>query len=178
MLRYFRIKLFPNITTLLYRSQLHVPLYVSNRGWGSRYRGLGILTPTPDFCFWNYKNFSFQEMLKYRIKLFPNITTLFYRSQLHFMSGIEGGGEDTVAWASWPPSQIYVFEIMRNSVICPIRTQIFLACISPVVFQHNHFNLSVTVTYSTACQEFRVGVWRFRVWASWPQSCIPDRLCD
>ena len=55
MLRYFRIKLFPNKTTLFYRSQLHVPLYVRNRGWGSRYCGLGILTPTPDFCFWNYK---------------------------------------------------------------------------------------------------------------------------
>ena len=54
-------------------------------------------------------------MLRYfQIKLFPNITTLFYWSQLHVpllyfichsymfhcMSGIEGGGEDTVAWAS------------------------------------------------------------------------------
>ena len=57
MLRYFRIKLFPNKTTLFYRSQLHVPLYVRNRGWGSRYHGLCILTPTPNFCFWNYKNF-------------------------------------------------------------------------------------------------------------------------
>ena len=32
------------------------------------------------------------------------------------MSGIEGGAEDTVAWASWPPPQIYVFEMIRNSV--------------------------------------------------------------
>ena len=46
MLRYSQIKLFPNKTTLFYRSQLHVPLYVRNRGWGSRYCGLGILTPT------------------------------------------------------------------------------------------------------------------------------------
>ena len=45
MLRYFQIKLFPNITTLFYLSQLHVPLYNRNTGWGSRYHGLGILTP-------------------------------------------------------------------------------------------------------------------------------------
>ena len=38
---------------------------------------------------------------------------------------LEGGGEDTVAWASWPPSQIYVFEIIRNPVVCPGRAQIF-----------------------------------------------------
>ena len=41
------------------------------------------------------------------------------------MSGIEGGGEDTVAWVSWPPPQIYVFEIIRKSVVCSERTQIF-----------------------------------------------------
>ena len=51
MLRYFRIKLFPNITTVFYWSQLHVPLYVTNRGWGSRYHGLGILTPPQTFIF-------------------------------------------------------------------------------------------------------------------------------
>ena len=50
-LKYFLIKLFPNITALFYQSQLHVPLYVRNRGWGSRYRGLGILTPTQFYDF-------------------------------------------------------------------------------------------------------------------------------
>ena len=39
------------------------------------------------------------------------------------MSGIEGGGQDTVAWASWPPPQIYVFEMVRNSVVYSGRTQ-------------------------------------------------------
>ena len=32
-----------------------------------------------------------------------------------------GGGEDTVAWAP----QIYVFEMIRNSVVCSGRTHIF-----------------------------------------------------
>ena len=79
MLRYFRIKLFPNITTLFYRSQLHVPLHVRNRGWGSRYRGLGILTPPQTFVF---------EIIRISVmcprnaqiflnQLFPNISTLF-----------------------------------------------------------------------------------------------------
>ena len=27
----------------------------------------------------------------------------------HGISGKEGGGEDTMAWASWPPPQIFVF---------------------------------------------------------------------
>ena len=43
----------------------------------------------------------------------------------HCMSGIEGGGEDTVAWVSWPPTQTFVFEIMRNSIMCPRNAQIF-----------------------------------------------------
>ena len=58
-------------------------------------------------------------MLRYFwIKLFPNITTLFIGNtyMFHCMSWIEGGGEDTMAWASWPPPQIYIFEIMRNSI--------------------------------------------------------------
>ena len=33
---------------------------------------------------------------------------------LHCMSGIEGGGEDTVAWVSWPPPQTFVFENHKN----------------------------------------------------------------
>ena len=84
ILRHFQIKLFPNITTLFYQSQLHVPLYV--RGWGSRYLGLGILTPQPRLLFLKLQKIELcvQEMLRYfRIKLYPNITTLFYRSQLH-----------------------------------------------------------------------------------------------
>ena len=188
MLRYFRIKLFPNITTLFYRSQLHVPLYVRNREWGwryrglgiltptsdfcfwnyknfsyvskkrsdifesncfltrllycighsymfhcmsgiecggSRYHGLGILTPTPDFCFWNYKNFSVQEMLRYfRIKLFPNKTTLFYRSQLHVPLYVRnrGWGWRYCGLGILTPIQFFDFEI-RNVVICQRRTQ-------------------------------------------------------
>ena len=38
----------------------------------------------------------------------------------HAMSGKEGGGEDTMAWASWPPPQTFGFEIM-----CPRNAQIF-----------------------------------------------------
>ena len=130
MLRYFRIRLFPNITTLFYRSQLHVPLYVRNRGWGSRYRGLGILTPTPDFCFWNYKNFSYVS--KKCSDIFESncfLTSLLYcighSYMFHCMAGIESGGQDTVAWVSWPPPQTFVFEIIRNSVMCPRNAQIF-----------------------------------------------------
>ena len=49
------------------------------------------------------------------------------------MSGIEGGGQDTVAWVSWP-HQFYDFEI-RNAVICQRRTQIILGDIfSSIVF--------------------------------------------
>ena len=112
MLWYFRIKLFPNITTLFYRSQLHVPLYVRNTGWGSRYRGLGILTPTPDFCFWNYKKFSYvckkcsdifeSNCFLTRLLFFINHSYMF-----HCISGIEGGGQETVAWVSWPPLQTF-----------------------------------------------------------------------
>ena len=32
------------------------------------------------------------------------------------MSGMWDVGEDTIAWASWPPPQIYVFEIIRNQL--------------------------------------------------------------
>ena len=108
MLRYFRIKLFPNITTLFYRSQLHVPLHVRNRGWGSRYRGLGILNPNPDFCFWNYKKFSYVS--KKCSDIFESncfLTWLLYfighSYMFHCMSGIEGGGQDTQATVFWPP---------------------------------------------------------------------------
>ena len=34
----------------------------------------------------------------------------------HGTLGKDGGVEDTIAWAYWPPLQIYVFEIIRNSV--------------------------------------------------------------
>ena len=44
----------------------------------------------------------------------------------HGKLGKEGGGEDTVVWASWPQLQIYVFEIIRNSVVCPGRARIKL----------------------------------------------------
>ena len=44
----------------------------------------------------------------------------------HGMSGKEDGGEDTVAWASWPPTPDFgLFEIIRNSVMYPRNTQIF-----------------------------------------------------
>ena len=59
-----------SITTLFYQSQQHIPQYVRNIGWGWRYRGLGILTPTPDFCFWNNKNFSYVSKNNYFAKLF------------------------------------------------------------------------------------------------------------
>ena len=88
----FRIKLFPNKTTLFYRSQLHVSLYVRNRGWESRYRGLGILTPAQfdEFEITNVVICQRRTQIIFSwpgqsncFKLFPNITTLFYRSQLH-----------------------------------------------------------------------------------------------
>ena len=41
------------------------------------------------------------------------------------MSGIDGGGQDTVAWVSLPPPQTFVFEIIRISVTCPRNAQIF-----------------------------------------------------
>ena len=118
MLSYFWIKLFPNITTLFYRSQLHVPLYVRNRGWGSRYCGLGILTPTPDFCFWNYKNFSYvskkcSDIFDSKCFLTRLLYFISHSYMFHCMSGIEGGCQDTVAWASWPLPQTFVFEIIR-----------------------------------------------------------------
>ena len=115
MLRYFRIKLFPNITALFYRSQWHVPLYVRNRGWGSRYLGLGILTPTPDFCFWNYMKLSYVS--KKCSDIFESncfLTRLLYfighSYMLHCMSGIEVGGQDTVAWVSWPPPSFTILK--------------------------------------------------------------------
>ena len=126
MLRYFRVKLFPNKTILFYRSQLHVPLYVRNRGRGSRYCGLDILIPTPDFCFWNYKKFSY--LSKKCSDIFESncfLTRLLYfighSYMFHCMSGIEGWGQDT-------------FEI-RNVVICQRRTQIILGdTFSSIVF--------------------------------------------
>ena len=61
----------------------------------------GHLDPHPRLLFLKLKEFQLcvQEMLRYfLIKLFPNITTLFHRYtyMFHCMSGIEGGGEDTV----------------------------------------------------------------------------------
>ena len=121
------------LTRLLYfnRSQLHVPLYVRNTGWGSRYHGLGILTPTPDFCFWNYKKFSYVS--KKCSDLFESncfLTRLLYfighSYMLHCMSEIEGWGQDTMAWVSWPSPQTFVFEIIRKSVMYPRNAQIFL----------------------------------------------------
>ena len=86
MLRYFQIKLFPNNTTLFYRSQLHVPLYDRNTGWGSRYPGLGILTPA------QFDNFEIRNVVicQRRTQIILediyssivfSITTLFYQSQ-------------------------------------------------------------------------------------------------
>ena len=56
----------------------------------------------------------------------------------HGMSGKEGGGEDTVAWASWPPPQIYVFEMIRNWVVCSGRTQIFSNQIVSCFISHSN----------------------------------------
>ena len=44
---------------------------------------------------------------------------------IHYMSGIEGGGQETVAWVSSPPHQTFVYEIIRNSIMCPRNAQIF-----------------------------------------------------
>ena len=114
MLRYFWIKLFPNITTLFYQSQLHVPLYVRNRGWGSRYRCLGILTPAPDFCFWNYKNFSYvskkcSDIFESNCFLTKLLYFIGHNYMFHCMSGIEGWVQDTMAWVSWPPTPDFCF---------------------------------------------------------------------
>ena len=105
---------FPKITTLFYRSQLHVPLYVRNTGWWSRYRALGILTPTPDFCFWNYKKFSCvskkcSDIFESNCLLTILLYSIGHSYMFHCMSGIEGGGQDTVAWVSWPPPLTFVF---------------------------------------------------------------------
>ena len=144
MLRYFRIKLFPNKTTLFYRSQLHVPLYVRDRGWGSRYRGLGILTSTPDFCFWNYKNFSyvskkcsdiFESNCFLKSLLYCFLKSLLYcigkkcsyMSQLHvpLYGRNRGWGSRYCGLGILMPTQFFYFEI-RNVVICQRRTQIIL----------------------------------------------------
>ena len=126
----FSNQIVSNITTLFYRSQLHVQLYVRNRGCGSRYHGLGILTPTPDFYFWNYKNFSYvskkcSDIFESNCFLTRLLYVIGHSYMFHCMSGIEGVGQDTVAWVSWPPPQTFIFEIIRISVMCPRNAQIF-----------------------------------------------------
>ena len=129
MLRYFRIKLFPKITTLFYRSQLHVPMHVRNRGWGSRYRGLGILTP-PQTFFFEIIRISVMCQRNAQIflnQLFPNISTYFNRSQLHVPLYVRNTG-----WGSryrgvgiLTSTQFDNSEI-RNVVICQRKAQIIL----------------------------------------------------
>ena len=151
----FESNCFLKKTNLFYRSQLHVPLYVRNRGWGSRYRGLGILTPSPDFCFWNYMKLSYvskkcSDIFESNCFLTQLLYFIGHSYMFHCMSWIEVGGQDTVAWVSWPPRQTFVFEIIRISVMCPRNTQIFS---NQIVSWHNYFILSVTVACSIVCQE-------------------------
>ena len=110
MLRYFRIKLFPNITTLFYRSQLSL-------GWGSRYPGHGILTPTLYSwqIVWNKKcsymskknNLPRQfEKGKYLRNIYFAKLLWFYNCSIEDFKTSEarlGGGQDTQATVSWPP---------------------------------------------------------------------------
>ena len=83
MFRYFLIKLFPNITTLFYRSQLHVPLYVRNRGWGLKIPWPGYLDP--------HSRLMFFEIIRNSV-MCPRNAPIF--------SNQMGGGQDTVAWVS------------------------------------------------------------------------------
>ena len=112
----------------LYRSQIHVPLYVRNRGWWSRYRGLGILTPTPDFCFWNYKKFSYVSKkcsVIFKSNCFLTLLYFICHSYMfHCMSRIEGGVKIPRP-RYLDPTLTFVFEIIRNSVMCQRNAQIF-----------------------------------------------------
>ena len=125
----FQIKLFPNITTLFYRSQLHVPLMSRIEGGGQDTMAWVSWPPLQTFVFEIIRNsvMCTRNAQIFRIKLFPNITTLFYLSLLHVPLYVRNtvGGQDTVAWVSWPPPQTFVFEIIRNSVMCPRNAQIF-----------------------------------------------------
>ena len=130
MLRYFQIKLFPNITTLFYRSQLHVPLYIRNTGWGSRYLELAILTPAPDFCFWNYKNFSYVSKKCsdiFESNCFLTLLLYFIRSQLHVPLYVRntGWGSRYCGQGILTPTQFDKSEI-RNVVTCQRRTPQYL----------------------------------------------------
>ena len=77
--------------------------------------GLGILTPTPDFCFWNYKKFSYgskkcSDIFESNCFLTKLIYFIGHSYMFHCMSRIEGGGQDTVAWVSWPPPRLVLLK--------------------------------------------------------------------
>ena len=42
----------------------------------------------------------------------------------HCMSGIEGGGQDTVAWVSWPPP--WIFMILKYEMLLYVKEELRL----------------------------------------------------